>query len=182
MSVTHILAVALVTFGLLSQTAGAQDVVQPGARVRIEGTSLPGDRLVGTVLSRTADSLEIAVSGAVRARIPFSAIEQLEISRGSTRRAGAVKGMKIGLIVMGVGGAIVASSIMGASDAECQGDCGALAASFLAVALIEGAALGAGIGAIVKAESWKRIPPPRMAIRAAPRGIRVPLGRIAFGH
>ena len=157
------------------------DALQPGARVRIHGEAIGGERLIGTVMWRSADSVEIASSAAVRTRIPVVAIRELEVSRGITRKAGAIRGLRAGLVFAGVLGGIGALSIAGASEEECYPrSCGALAATFVGVSALYGAGIGAGLGAILRAEGWQRVATPRLAMMPSRRGTVIELGRISF--
>ena len=177
-SAVLVLALVLSTSG---QALAQGDALQPGARVRIQGEAIAGERLIGTVMWRSSDSVEIASSAAVRTRIPIVAIRELEISRGVTRKAGALRGLKAGLVFAGVMGGIGVLSIASASEEECYPrSCSGLAVTFVGASLLYGGGIGAATGAIMRAEGWQRATPPKLAETRTRRGAMIELGRFSF--
>jgi hypothetical protein len=140
--------------------------VQPGARVRVEAPGIVAGKYVGTVLARRADTLTLGNPSGAPVVLPLGAIRSLEISRGKSRSAGAVRGMMWGAPI---GAAVGAFGIATAEECsacfEAPGD-----AETFAAFTVAGLLWGAGIGAIVGRERWDRFDlPVRTALRVGPR-------------
>jgi hypothetical protein len=152
--------------------------VAPGARVRIRAPGVVAGRYVGTVLSRTPDTLVVAGSSASSVRVPLSSLTSVEVSRGSSRARGAGKGaLWGGGIGLGVGFLAAAA---GSSDDYDGGSDGELVAS----GLFGGVVWGVIIGAIVGSERWDRYDLPTRTSLVVPfapgrrtLGIRIAMGR-----
>ena len=153
---------------LTAQGSVALAEVQPGARVRVEAPGIVAGKYVGTVLTRSADTITLGNPSGALVALPLGAIRSLEISRGKSRSAGAVRGMLWGAPIgaaLGIFGIATADECTACY--ESVGDAEALAAFTVA-----GLLWGAGIGAILGRERWERFDlPVRAAFRAGPRSM-----------
>lgn len=135
---------------LLAQ--GSPELV-PGARVRVSALTVPYGKMIGTVISLTADTLVIENENLLYSiAVPISSVSKLEVSRGQKSAAG--KGAGIGFVVGAVIGAAIGVGL-GANPGFCAMDelengdtCIGEVAPLGAVGL---GLLGAGIGAAVGA-------------------------------
>jgi hypothetical protein len=131
--------------------------MQPGARVRIQAPGIVAGRYVGTVLTRGADTVELGAPGTAPIKVPFSRITSIEVSRGSSRALGAVRGVAWGAPIGLVIGVVAAAGTD--DDPYCFDTCstsGSYKAGIVAASTLGGALWGAGIGAIVGRERWER--------------------------
>lgn len=155
------LLIALAVVPAIALPARAQlTEIQPGVRVRIEAPGIVAGRYVGTVLSRTADTLVIGAPSATPVKVPIDRLTGLEVSRGSSRSLGAVRGLAWGVPIGIVFGVVAAASTTSADYVYCVDYCTSTSSSYKA-GLIAGGALGgaiwgAGIGALVGRERWDR--------------------------
>ena len=135
-----------------SATASAQAALREGVKVRVSAPGAP--RATGVIHSITPDSLVLfAEPNGARFGIARSTIQSLQISHGRSAAAGAKKGALWGAATFG--GVGVAIAILLAGD---QGNVtGINPAGFAAVAIAEGAGIGALIGAAVKSEKWETV-------------------------
>jgi hypothetical protein len=151
---------------LTAQGAVALAEVQPGARVRIEAPGIVAGKYVGTVLTRAGDTLTVGNPSGAPVTVSLRALRSVEISRGKSRSAGAVRGMMWGAPIgaaLGIFGIATAEECTACY--ESLGNAEALTA-FTAAGLL----WGAGIGAIVGRERWERFElPVRTTFRAGPR-------------
>lgn len=132
---------------------GAQSPVMstelhPGARVRIDAPGIVADGYTGTVLTRTADTLTVGDPRSAPMTLPITRITSLEISRGKSRSAGALRGILIGAPIG------LAIGLVSTADGTTCTSCDESAASVVALFTLSGAVWGAGIGAIVGRERW----------------------------
>ena len=151
-----ILATVLVALSAAPARAQLTEM-QPGARVRIEAPGIVAGRYVGTVLTRGADTVEIGAPGTAPLTVPFSRITSVEVSRGSSRSLGALRGLAWGVPIGLVVGVVAAAGTDG--DPYCFDSCttsGSYKAGIVAASTLAGALWGAGIGAIVGRERWER--------------------------
>ncbi|SRR6266566_692982 len=150
--------------------AAQGDSVAPGDRVRLVAPPVSQERLIGTVLSRRADTLVLHVpDAAAQVAVPLAAIERLEVSRG--RHGHAFAGFAVGFLV--------GAAAEGVAYANCQGLlCPHRDGAGLAVTtgLLLGLP-GLVIGALIRSEDWERVPLPRLSVGAGPgrRGVTVGL-------
>jgi hypothetical protein len=151
---------------LTAQGSLAVAEVQPGARVRVEAPGIVAGKYVGTVLSRGADTLTLGSPSTAPVKLPLRAIRSLEISRGKSRSAGAVRGMMWGVpigLVLGVFAVATSDNCDACIEATSDAEGFALFAA-------SGVLWGAGIGALVGRERWERFDlPVRTAFRVGPR-------------
>jgi hypothetical protein len=165
----------LTSSSLAAQIAARPDEIQPGARVRVTAPGVVAARYVGTVLSRSGDSLTIGSPNAMPLAISTSRITSLEISRGKSRADGAIRGMKWGVPI---GLALGAVTIGFADCADCasNSDDAGSALGWVAINGVSGAIWGAGIGALIGRERWERFDlPQRAAFRVTPGGAMLAL-------
>lgn len=130
--------------------------MQPGARVRIQAPGIVAGRYVGTVLSRGADSVEVGAPGTAPIRIALARITSVEVSRGSSRALGALRGVAWGAPIGLVVGVVAAAGTD--DDPYCFDSCstsGSYKAGIIAASTLGGAFWGAAIGAIVGRERWE---------------------------
>jgi hypothetical protein len=130
--------------------------VAPGSRVRVFAPKVSADKLVGTLAFGIIDTVSLDVASA-RRTIPVNSLERLELSRGKTRRAGAVRGVKVGLLVAGAYAVVAFASKQGSYASQQRG---------LPTALVNSLAVGAGsvaVGALIgsryRVESWTTVYP-----------------------
>ncbi len=150
-----------------SQVLSQMLELQPGARVRVRADGALAGRLTGIVIARSSDSLTLARSNLAPLTIPMSRLTAVEISRGKSHKAGAAKGLVIGV---GVGLLLGLTPI---PEADCRaGVCDAQLsrAEFIGTMMVGSAGLGAGIGAITGSERWDRyLVPARVGLTAPSR-------------
>jgi len=172
------LSLALPALGA-AQTPESQLVV--GQRVKIRTAARPV--AVGVLTLTTPDSLVLLTEhDAARLAVPRSEITKLYISEGRSAWAGAVRGMMWG---GGFGAAaafvISADPCPNSSADTCTRGASSSAPSRGRVAaevFFNCLAFGAGIGALVKAETWRELPlQPKVTL--TPLSVRLSL---AFGR
>lgn len=160
-------AFSAIALSAVSTSARAQhSEIQPGARVRIAAPGIVAGRYVGTVLTRSADTLELGAPGTAPVKVPFARVTSIEVSRGSSRALGAARGVAWGAPIGLVVGVLAAAGTD--SDPYCFDTCssgGSYKAGIIAASTLGGAIWGAGIGAIVGRERWERFDiAPRSAV------------------
>lgn len=159
----------------------------PGTRVRVTGPCLagaptpPGSCRVTGDFVRSNDGVIVIARADSTFQVRVADLDRLEISRGTRSRW--LPGAGAGLIVGGV--ATWAITYHGGSTSPCDRSANqdALSASecagVVALGAVAGAALGAGIGSLIRTERWETIRGDGLDIGLAPgRGaqIRVRLG------
>ena len=161
----------------LATTAVAQlPELAPGSRLQLE--LVDHQKIEGTLMSQTPDSLIIAAEGARITRIPSARIGRIKSTLGKSHGAGARKGAKIGSIVGAGFGVLLGLTVM-SDDTYSSSDYGfdksSAPAVFGLVGAAEGAIYGVGIGAIVGAQNWKTIyeRPYSLSVAPAPGGVRL---------
>jgi len=145
-----------------AQGRSMPDEVQPGARVRVRAPGIVAGRYVGTVLTRSGDTVSLGSPAGAPFAVPLSRMSSLEVSRGKSRMDGALRGIAWGAPI-GLGLAVVAYGL--GNYVECP-TCNDEPSRAEGVALItlSGAVWGAGLGAIIGRERWERF---QLAPRAA---------------
>ena len=137
---------------LAAQAPTSLAEVQPGARIRVEAPGIVAGRYVGTVLTRTGDTVTLGNPSRVPIALPLGRAESVEISRGKSRSAGALRGVQWGgAIGLGLGLFTVAFSERCANCEDQLSD-----AEGITVITLSSALWGAGIGALVGRERWER--------------------------
>jgi hypothetical protein len=136
---------------LLAQSVSSFGELQPGARVRVAAPGVVAGRYEGTLLSRTPDTLTLGSSTAAPVAIPVARLTSVEVSRGKSRAAGALRGIKWGAPIGLALGALTASAVTG-DCIGCTKDYSP--AEWVAVSTVSGVMWGAGIGALIGRERW----------------------------
>lgn len=120
------LRITLVLLGLAAIDVGApgcsvgQDTLTAGDRIRVKPLIRPKDRVVGTLVSLSSDTLAFDVSGDTR-RISLPNLEYLQVSTGKkSHLVGTIAGAFTGALV----GMIVGMGIDQAADDTCYEYCG----------------------------------------------------------
>jgi hypothetical protein len=174
-------AVVAAVLGLLGQGVMAQPAPEPpalklpvGARVRVRTVAAPGPWMKGYFAGADSASLALVPEGAPpfagsELRLPRGTISRLEIATGKKRHwlAGLAIGAAAG-VAMGFA--------MDVDSTRCEFDDNYFCSRGEAVGLMGGtlAALGAGIGALVKSDVWIPVdldalgPPPARVGRVGP--------------
>jgi len=132
--------------------------VKPGDTLSVRVTS--GEALVGTFSRASASSLTVVVDGQSR-EIPANAVQQVVLRRGRNRlRLGLLIGAPIGALVGQSGGCYRVDS--SPYQSRTGPSCGA--------SVLGGAAIGAGIGALIGSRIWRPalVYPTPLAAPAAP--------------
>ena len=155
--------------------------VQPGARVRVRAPGALAGRLTGIVIARTPDSLTIARTNASPLAIPTPSLTTVELSRGKSRGAGALKGMVIGAGV----GLLLGLTPLPEPTCTTRGcDPTPTRGEYMGTMILGSGVIGAGIGAIVGREQWDRYQLPAhvgLILPSHRRGVGLSL-RYAFGR
>lgn len=159
-TLNFLLALTLLASTLHAQTVTGVGEVQPGAKVRITAPGIVAGRYIGTVLSRSDDTLTLGSPNAAPFVIPTSRIATLEISHGKSRSAGAVRGMVWGLPIGLAMGALLAASV---TDCAACSQNGESPGEAVVLSTLSGVIWGAGIGALVGRERWDAFDLPRHA-------------------
>src|SRR5688500_2651076 len=141
-----------------------------GLRVRVTSRAAALDKAVGVVVRRESDTMTVALArGGRHVRMSLAALRRLEVSRGRTAGTGAVRGARIGALVVAIPRATLTAfalftgwqaDISGNGGRGCDDGCyfGAQIAGVLTlVGTAGGAAAGTLIGAAVGAERWDRV-------------------------
>ena len=144
---------AAALFITLAQAAVAQtpDTASVGQRVRLTMhkdtiAGHPRQLLFGNLISKTQDSLGIELGAGVSPlRVPMTAVDKLHVSRGVPTREQSAIGGAIGGAVVGAG---LGVALMLVTDANVWD---------LFKHMFMDSALGAGLGALMPQESWKRV-------------------------
>lgn len=145
--------------------------LQQGTAVRVQGQGIAG-RMKGIVVSRTADSVTFARASSTPITVPIAVLTTVEVSRGKSRGAGAVRGLLWGA---GIGGAL---GFVPTDDPYCEvvpdsPSCLTTAESVVSLA-IGGGLLGAGIGALIGRERWSKMTmAPRVTVLPLTHGVGV---------
>ena len=153
------LVVLLIAFPQFAQAQYAE--ARPGARVRVEAPGVLASGHVATILARSADSLTLGSPDLAPLTIPVSRITRLELSRGTSRSEGAIRGAEWGAgvgVVLGLAFLPVAHSCRTCSDQSTD-------ASIVTQMVLGSITWGVGIGALVGRERWERFDAgPRVSI------------------
>jgi hypothetical protein len=135
---------------LRAQQSAPPIEIRAGSRVRLDAPGIVAKPLVATVISQTRDTLKVASQDVATVAVPLDRITRLEVSRGDSRSAGAIHGMKWGLPI-GIGSGVLLVAL--SDDCKtCTNQPSAGGAIGTAAAM--GAGLGAIIGAVVQHERW----------------------------
>jgi hypothetical protein len=141
----------LLVFGapLGAQSVQPMGELHPGARVRLDAPGVVSDKFTGTILSSSADTFTVANPSTVAVTVPIAKVTSLQVSRGKSRSAGAVRGLMWGVPIGLVLGIPFSSGGQKQGCTTCDSPGVIIASTTLA-----GAVWGAGIGAIIGREKW----------------------------
>lgn len=134
-----------------------QPTLREGSRVKVTTPSQKG--IVGVVQSVTTDTLVLFTEphgGRLGVSIP--AIQKVQVSQGRLASEGAKKGALWGAAIGAVTSAIVLVSLQNDQTATTLEQDKVSAGAFAAQNFLGSVVLGAGIGALVKAEKWDTLP------------------------
>jgi hypothetical protein len=146
----------LLLTALTPACAAAQMVdVVPGMRIRVTAAGV-ASRIEGTVATRTADSIVVVTPEPAQYHIAMASISSLDVSQGRTRSYGAMKGALWGGGIL----CVLALPLSWDSSKSSHPD----PVAILATQTVGGAIIGAGIGALVRAEEWTSLPPARISV------------------
>lgn len=147
---------------LCAAQLGSAQSLEPGDRVRVIRQGVDRTALIGQFVRSTPDSVWFRPLGqAETVGIELGSGIRLDQSLGRRSRAGTGA-----LIGAGVGAAVTILFLSGfcGGDTLCDGDEQLRAAAIFG---LPGLALGAGIGALIRAERWAPVSP--VTLRSAPR-------------
>jgi hypothetical protein len=159
---------------LFTTVAGAQlPEMAAGSRLKLDLVGY--QKVEGTLMSQTPDTLVIAADGARVTRLPASSVGRIKSTLGKSHGAGAKKGAKIGTIIGAGFGVLLGLAVMGDDTYDYTFDKSAAPVAFGLVGAAEGAIYGVVIGAIVGAQNWKTIyeRPYSASVAPAPGGVRL---------
>jgi len=129
--------------------------LQPGARVRVSAPGILAGHYVGTILSRSRDTLQLGGPNAAPVSVPVNRITSLEVSRGKSRLHGAGRGVLWGAPIGLVVGLASANSLEDCTDFGCGDASSGEREAYVLASTLGGALWGAGIGALVGRERWE---------------------------
>jgi hypothetical protein len=179
MSPTRIVSVINVVWPLWGARATAQTPwLAPESRIRVSLAAPVSQRLTGTVIALTADSLFFTPTHGVETiAISQRSILGLEMSRG--RRSvgkGALVGGFAGLSV-GATAVFIAAIADGCLNMDWSYGAGHCPTDATAMGIAFGAgAVGAVIGSLVRPERWVRMPLGGVHASLTPTGVRLAIG------
>jgi hypothetical protein len=157
------------TLLLVSAASASAQATTPASndRVRLVAPGVVDGRLTGTVVTASAEAVDIRGGDGTVRSVPRSSITRLEVSRGRSRAAGALKG---GLWGTGAGVALALANA-GFSDGGCDENAGDCVSTFAGI--VTWTALGTGLGTVIGfgigSERWQRLP---VGVSFLPRGRR----------
>jgi hypothetical protein len=178
---------------LLASGAWAQEQPRPpalelpmGARVRVRTQAAPGDWIKGTLASADSGTIALVPDGAPPLgpnllRLPRETVTRLELVTG--KKSHWLRGLLIG-----VAAGVAMGLAVDVDPVRCEFDNNYACSRGEALALTGGfsAAVGAGIGALVRKDVWMPVgldalgPPPARVTLSGP-GLRVAPGGLALG-
>jgi hypothetical protein len=175
----HIVAALVLLF---AAPANAQLLeLQPGARVRVMAPAVLGGKLEGTIAARRGDTLSILAGNVAPVDIPISALSRVEIYRGTSRTAGAKKGLLWGLALGLPAGVLTAAGdnktwnrVKNGCDPAWQ-DCTLYTDVEQVMLMTAGSgAIGAGIGALIGRQRWETLQIPALpVVTVGPHGVLI---------
>lgn len=147
---------------LIGSTANAQMIeVPPSSRVRVFAPHISKEPLVGKLAFGIIDTVNLDVSVPPERRtVPVTSVQRLDISRGLSRRAGAARGVRYGVITALVFTAVVVGAD-GANGGDATNQGMPKSVVYGLSALGGGTLLGALLGSRYPAEDWRTVYPKR---------------------
>jgi len=149
------LSICLVLTAVAPSALAQSNELQPGARVRVIAPGIVAGRYVGTILTRSGDTLQLGGPNAAPVNVPVNRITSLEISRGKSRLHGAGRGVLWGTPIGLVVGLASANSLEDCTDFGCGDASSGERGAYVLASTLGGALWGAGIGALVGRERWE---------------------------
>lgn len=152
---SFVFRVAFVASLAATPVAGAQTagLIESGTRIRVERADEGRTRIAGTLVSRTADTVLLALGNGGLLRLPTSGLRGIDVWSGKSRLAPALKWAIVGGVVWG---GVAAVLPLEPCTATRRTNCGErsdfVIESALAMAMITGV-----IGAIRGEDTWARI-------------------------
>jgi hypothetical protein len=171
------LSFALVGLITVSTALAAQSgIVQPGTVVRIAQTGA-SDALVGTLVSRTRDSLMVVVRGNdAMVRLPAASVQSIDIMNGKRRVEPA---LKWGLIGGGIWGLVAAAVPFDKCSENMVPGCADSRGQFMAIQATGMAIVVGSIIAFRGEDRWVRVEgsaaPASVVVAPSPGGVSVGL-------
>jgi hypothetical protein len=163
MSMSQLIPVRLLLFAAATFVSPIEQHAQtlelePGAKVRVVAPALWAARYQATIGARRGDTLSLVRQKAAPIDVPLGSVTRIDVSRGRSRRAGAIRGIVWGAGVGVALGLVNATGYgrdptTGCRTIACGPNIFADGASFV----FGGTLWGAGIGAIAGRESWQRV-------------------------
>jgi hypothetical protein len=150
------LSVCLALTAVAPVALAQSNELQPGARVRVAAPGIVANRYVGTILSRSGDTLHLGGPNAAPVSVPLNRITSLEVSRGKSRLHGAGRGVLWGAPIGLVVGLATANSLEDCTDFGCGDASSGERGAYVLASTLGGALWGAGIGALVGRERWEQ--------------------------
>ncbi len=139
--------------------------VRAGDRVRVTAPGLFLGRLVGRVVTLTADSCVLKIEGrADTTAIALASLTKLEVRRG--QRSHWLEGAAIGVVAGMVVGYTFSYPLGAACTAEVYDRCIATGGSLIGGVL--GFLIGADLGRKYKGDRWQRVPLDRLRVGLGP--------------
>ena len=178
---------ALIACGALAQDAAQPPALElpAGARVRLRTQASPADWVKGTLASADSGSIALVPEG-----VPPLGANVLRLPRGSVTRLDLVTGKKrqwLPGLVIGAALGVAMGFAMDVDPVRCEFDDNYFCSRGGAVAAMGGtsAAMGAGIGALVRKDVWMPVGldalgPPPARVTLAGSGLRVVPGGLAL--
>jgi hypothetical protein len=123
--------------------------IQPGVRIRLIAAPVTGNRMVGTVMAWSGDTLTLASSAESLRRVRKGDIRRIEVSRGPSRIAGALQG----ILMLGIvpGALTLVATLPQGLEPEKYG----------ASVAVVGSVIGGVVGLVLRSERWERVFPKR---------------------
>lgn len=141
---------------LLGSALSAQ-VVEPGTVIRAQRSG-SDERLVGTLVARTPDTLTLALRSGGVLKLPASSVRTLEVSTGRRRLAPAVKYAAIGAVSWGVVAAVIPYRPCDpARYSNCNESNSMSKSEFVGTQALGMAIIAGAVGAIRGSEGWARV-------------------------
>jgi hypothetical protein len=176
-STARVVLAILVALALGDTVAAAQALPQlhSGMRVRIRAPTVVDGQLTGKIASRTAEALVVTDERRGEFTVPFAALSELNVSRGKSHSAGALKGAMWGA-GLGLGVGLMFAAVPN-SDRHSQSGYGLgppTAEEGILLGFGGGLVIGFSLGGLAGSERWDGVHVPA-SIAVVPVGRRLGL-------
>jgi hypothetical protein len=150
-------AAAIILLALLTPSgAGAQlPELEPGTRVRVQAPRFISGEVEGTIVAHLRDSLRIKRRFGQPVTVPLAYLTHVQVSGGRSRLLGAERGS-----MWGAAAGLAIGAIAALAPEVCTESCGHEPVDHFIYTPLAGAAVGAGVGALLGAEKWRTVPLP----------------------